>query len=70
MQTSPIKTHEALGVAHFYTGFVLAAEKITKKLNREFGINGHIYAAMALGMPAVKYGKYIDREEIKVTYRR
>lgn len=61
---------EALGVAHFYTGFVLAAEKITKKLNREFGINGHIYAAMALGMPAVKYGKYIDREEIKVTYRR
>lgn len=61
---------EVLGVAHFYTGFVLAAEKITKKLNKEFAINGYIYAAMALGKSNVKYGKYIDREEIKVTYRR
>lgn len=61
---------EALGVAHFYTGFVLAAEKITRKLNKGFGINGRIYAAMALGKPAVKYNKYIDRKEIKVTYRR
>ena len=61
---------EALGVAHFYTGFVLAAERITRKLNREFGISGRICAAMALGMPAVKFGKYVDRKEMKVTYRR
>lgn len=61
---------EALGVAHFYTGFVLAAEKITKKLNKEFGINGHIHAAMALGKPAVRYSRYIDRKEIKVKHCR
>ncbi len=42
---------ESLGLAHFYTGFVCSAIKQDKQktLNKTLGINGSIYAGMALG---------------------
>lgn len=59
---------ESLGVAHFYTGFVLSATRIKKgKLEKELGIKGTICAGMALGMPKFKYLKYTERKEIDFT---
>ena len=58
---------ESLGVAQFYTGFVLRAAKLRrKKLEKTLGINGTIHAGMALGMPMFEYPNYIDRKAIKV----
>ena len=60
---------ESLGVAQFYTGFVIRAIKQNrKKLEKTLGINGTIHAGMALGMPVFEYPNYIDRKEICVTY--
>ena len=59
---------ESLGVAHFYTGFVLSATRLKKgKLEKELGIKGTMCAGMALGMPKFKYLKYTDRKEIDFT---
>lgn len=59
---------ESLGVAHFYTGFVLSATRLKKgKLEKELGIKGTMCAGMALGMPKFKYLKYTDRKEINYT---
>lgn len=56
---------EALGVAQFYTGFVLSATRLKKgKLEKELGIKGVMCAGMALGMPKFRYEKYTDRVEI------
>ncbi|MCC8143851.1 MAG: nitroreductase family protein [Tannerellaceae bacterium] len=59
---------EALGVSQFYTGFVCRAIDEDKKgrFNELLGIEGTIHAGMALGMPAFKFSKYIDKEEIKL----
>jgi hypothetical protein len=58
---------ESLGVAQFYTGFVLRATKVRrKKLEKMLGINGDIHAGMALGMPKFEYLNYIDRKDINV----
>ena len=59
---------ESLGVAHFYTGFVLSATRLKKgKLEKMLGIKGTMCAGMALGMPKFKYLKYADRKEIDYT---
>lgn len=60
---------ESLGVSQVYMGFVMSAIKQDKKreLAKAFGIDGHIHAIMALGMPAFRYPNYIDRKDIKVT---
>ena len=57
---------ESLGISQFYTGFVLNASKMKKgTLERLLGIDGEIHAGMALGMPAFRFPKYIDRKDIK-----
>lgn len=54
---------EALGVAHFYTGFVCVAAGMKKnRLQKMLGIEGSIHAGMALGMPAYRFNRYIDRK--------
>lgn len=59
---------ESLGVAQFYTGFVLNAANMKKqKLEKMLGIDGQINAGMALGMPLFRFKNYIDRKEIEVT---
>lgn len=60
---------QALGVSQIYMGFVLTAVKQDKSgtLANLLGIQGRIHAIMALGMPAIQYDKYPDREEVKVT---
>jgi len=56
---------ESLGVAQFYTGFVLTATRLNKgALEKELGIKGTICAGMALGMPQFKYVKYPIRKDI------
>ena len=59
---------QALGVGHFYTGFVLAAmrQDKNKRLNKILGIDGEVHAGMAMGVPSVKFVNYIDRKELKV----
>lgn len=58
---------ECLGVSQVYMGFVLTAIKQKKgKFARLLGIEGEVHAMMALGMPAVRYPKYVDRKEIVV----
>ena len=58
----------ALGVGQFYTGFVCMAMSADKKhrIEKAFGIEGKVYAGMALGMPALRYPRYIDRKPAKV----
>ena len=59
---------ECLGVSQFYTGFVCSAIEQDKKgtLEKKLGIDGKIYAGMALGTPAFRYKNYIDRKDLKV----
>jgi Nitroreductase len=59
---------ESLGVAQFYTGYVLNAIRRDKKngLAKLLGIDGTIHAGMALGMPDFTFPNYIDRKEIDV----
>ena len=58
---------ESLGVAQFYTGYVCSV-KNKQGLCRELGITGEIYAGMALGIPAFRFEKYIDKEPVKVNW--
>lgn len=60
---------ECLGVSQFYTGFVCSAiqQEGEGGLEKILGIDGRIHAGMAIGMPAFRYEKYIDRKEIKVS---
>ena len=54
---------QSLGVSQVYMGFVLTAIKQDNKnaFNNIAGIEGRVQAIMALGMPAFKYTKYVDR---------
>lgn len=56
---------EALGVAHFYTGFICRAAELDKKqkIQKMLNINGFIYAGMALGMPRFKFNRYIEKND-------
>ncbi len=59
---------ESLGVSQFYTGFLITAIKMYPgKLEKMLGIEGRIKAGMALGMPAVKFVKYFERGDQKIT---
>lgn len=56
---------ESLGVAHFYTGFVLAALSQDKKkvILSHLGLKDvKIQAGMAMGMPALGYTRLLDRK--------
>lgn len=58
---------ESLGVAQFYTGFVMAALERDKKgrLNSILGLrNVKIHAGMALAVPLFRFEKYVDREDL------
>ncbi len=54
---------QSLGVSQVYMGFVLTAIKQDSKnmFNSITGVDGKVQAIMALGMPAFKYPKYVDR---------
>ena len=58
---------ECVGVGHFYTGFVCSAIEQEGKgeLEKRLGIDGKIYAGMALGMPAFRFVNYVDRKEMQ-----
>ncbi|MBD8387644.1 nitroreductase family protein [Dysgonomonas sp. BGC7] len=60
---------ESLGVSQFYTGYVCIAIDLDKKkkLAKLLNIEGNIHAGMALSMPAFKFPKYTDREDLKLT---
>ena len=57
---------ETLGIGQFYTGFVLSALERDRsgKLAKTLGIKGRIHAGMALGVPQMKFSKYVDRKEV------
>ncbi len=56
---------EALGVSQIYTGFVITAIRANPgKLEKLLGIQGTIYAGMALGMPSVLPKYYIERKAL------
>lgn len=58
---------ECLGVSQVYMGFVITAIKQKKSVfARLMGIEGNVHAIMALGMPAYRYPKYMDRKEAEV----
>jgi len=53
---------ETLGISQFYIGFLCKAIQLAPgSLEKQLGIKGHIQAAMALGLPKIKFEKYIDR---------
>lgn len=59
---------ECLGVSQVYMGFVITAIKEKRSaFARLMGIEGEVHAIMALGMPAYRYPKYMDRKEAEVT---
>lgn len=60
---------ETLGVSQFYTGYVCISNDLDnkKRLKDLLKIQGEIQAGMALGMPAFKFHKYIDRKELDLT---
>ncbi|MDX9890868.1 MAG: nitroreductase family protein [Bacteroidales bacterium] len=57
---------ETLGIAQFYTGFVLTALERDNRgiLYKSLGIKGVVHAGMALGVPPFHFSKYIDRKEV------
>lgn len=59
---------ESLGVSQFYTGYICISTELDKKqkLAKLLNINGKIHAGMALGMPAFKFPKYVDRKDIDI----
>ncbi|WP_317043269.1 nitroreductase family protein [Massilibacteroides vaginae] len=60
---------ESLGVSQFYTGYVCISIGFDKKkkLAKLLNIEGKIHAGMALAMPAFKFPKYVDRQDIDLT---
>jgi nitroreductase len=60
---------ESLGVSQFYTGFVLRATRQKRgKLEESLGINGRIYAGLAMGMPLFECMNYIDKKDLNINY--
>lgn len=56
---------ESLGVAQFYTGFVLSSMKYDRKerIHKMLHLtNVKIFAGMALGMPEFRFERYTDRQ--------
>ena len=53
---------ETLVVSQFYAGFLCSAIRLKKGgLEQLLGIKGKIHAAMALGIPKVKFNNYVER---------
>ena len=53
---------ETLGVSQFYAGFLCSAIRLKKGgLEQLLGIKGEIHAAMALGIPKVKFNNYVEK---------
>lgn len=63
---------ESLGVSQFYTGFLCTAIRRDRRgeFSRMLGIDGVVHAGMALGMPAFRLSKYIDKKDVCVEYIR
>ena len=59
---------ESLKVGHFYTGYVYMFSSMDKEgiIKKALGIEGDIYAGMALGMPKYSFKKYIDRKPMVI----
>lgn len=59
---------ESLNVGHFYTGYIciFSAQDKDGLIRKALGIEGHIYAGMALGMPKYIFEKYIDRNSMVI----
>ncbi len=59
---------ESLKVGHFYTGYIYICSSMDKEgiIKKALGIEGNIYAGMALGMPNYSFKKYIDRKPMVV----
>lgn len=59
---------ESLNVGHFYTGYVCIFSALDRDgiIRKALGIEGNIYAGMALGMPKYTFKKYIDRKPMIV----
>ncbi len=59
---------ESLNVGHFYTGYICKFSELDKEglLKKTLGIEGNIYAGMALGMPKYKFKKYVDRKPMVI----
>lgn len=54
---------ESLDVAHFYLGYLCSAVRLKPgELEHRLGIEGTIHAALACGMPALKFDRYIERD--------
>ena len=53
---------ESLGIGQFYTGFVLAADAQSSadRLSQILGIEGKVFAGMALGVPKYRFPKSSD----------
>lgn len=58
---------ESLGIAQFYLGYVIVANRQSngKMLQEISGNTQTVYAAMALGMPKIKFKKRIIRSQLK-----
>lgn len=56
---------EALGVAHFYTGYVrlFSSMDMQNLICKSMQIEGILLAGMALGMPKYTFNKYVDRKK-------
>lgn len=53
---------ETLGVSQFYAGFLCSAIRLKRGgLEKIIGIEGEIHAAMALGLPKIKFDAYVER---------
>lgn len=62
---------ESLGVSQFYTGFICSAFDQDRKgrFQQLLGIEGQkLHAGMALGMPAFRFAKYIDKKPTDVKW--
>ncbi len=59
---------ESLKVGHFYTGYIFICSSMDKEgiIKKALGIEGDIYAGMALGMPKYSFKKYIDRKPMVI----
>lgn len=59
---------ESLDVAHFFTGYLrlLTMQDNEDTLQKLLGIEGHILSGMALGMPKLKFNKYVVKDDLQV----
>ena len=61
---------ESLGLGVLYSGFFLAAEKLSGKIKKHIGNPNGLtpYTCLFIGHPAVSYKRTVPRKELKVKY--